>query len=67
MKKGQPDQVTWTSWEAEAFELLKKDLINAVMLKNLDFSKPFQLQIDASDVGVGAVLNQEGDQDHLIT
>ena len=67
MKKGQPDQVTWTSWEAEAFELLKKDLIDAVMLKNTDFSKPFQLQIDASDVGVGAVLNQEGDQDHPIT
>ena len=38
-KKGQPDQVTWTSWEAEAFELLKKYLIDAVMLKNQDFSK----------------------------
>ena len=65
-KKGQPDQVTWTSWEAEAVELLKKDLINAVMLKNPDFSKPFQLQTDASDVGVGAVLSQGGDQDQPI-
>ena len=63
MKKGQPDRVTWTSWEAEAFELLKKDLINAVMLKNPDFSKPFQLQTDASGMGVGAVLSQGGDQD----
>ena len=25
MKKRQPDQVTWTSREAEAFELLKKE------------------------------------------
>ena len=65
-KKGQPDQVTWTSWEAEAFELLKKDLIDAVMLKNPDFSKPFQLQTDASDMGIGAVLNQGGDQDQPI-
>ena len=39
MKKGQPDQVTWTTWEAEAFELLKKDFIDTVMLKNPDFSK----------------------------
>ena len=66
MKKGQPDQVTWTSWEAEAFKLLKKDLIDTVMLKTPDFSKPFQLQTDASDVGVGAVLNQGGDQDQPI-
>ena len=58
--------MTWTSWEAEAFELLKKDLINAVMLKNPDFSKPFQLQTDASYVGVGAVLSQGGDQDQPI-
>ena len=65
-KKGQPDQVTWTSWEAEAFELLKKDLINTVMLKNSDFSKPFQLQTDASDMGIGAVLSQGGDQDQPI-
>ena len=65
-KKGQPDQVTWTSWEAEAFQLLKKDLIDEVMVKNLDFSKPFQLQTDASDVGIGAVLSKGGDQDQPI-
>ena len=59
--------MTWTSWEVEAFELLKKDLIDAVMLKNPDFSKPFQLQTDASDVGVGAVLSQGGDQGQPIT
>ena len=30
------------------------------VLRNVNFSLPFILQVDASDVGVGAVLSQEG-------
>ena len=36
------------------------------MLKNQNFSQPFLLQTDASDVGVGAVLNQGGENDRPI-
>ena len=33
------------------------------MLKNPDFRQIFQVQTDASDVGVGAILSQGGDSD----
>jgi len=36
------------------------------MLVNPNFSQPFQLQTDASNVGVGAVLSQGGDNDRPI-
>ena len=36
------------------------------MLRNPDYTQTFQLQTDASDVGVGAVLSQGGEQDQPI-
>ena len=36
------------------------------MLKNQNFSQPFLLQTDASDVEVGAVLNLGGENDRPI-
>ena len=41
-------------------DALKSALVSALVLTLLDFSKPFQLQTDASDLGVGAVLLQDG-------
>ena len=38
------------------FELLKRMLMSYPVLWNVNFSLPFILQVDASDVGVGAVL-----------
>ena len=62
-KKGDPENIKWTTTADEAFETLKLDLSSSVMLKNPDFTATFQLQTDASDIGVGAVLNQGGGQD----
>lgn len=55
-KKGQPIQ--WTKEADAAFRTLKERLVTAPVLASPDFSLPFCIQTDASDVGIGAVLFQ---------
>lgn len=52
----------WNDRCQESFDQLKAILANEPLLKAPDFSKPFKLGVDASDVGVGAVLMQEDER-----
>ena len=58
----------WSKECQQAFEKIKSLLLSAPVLKAPDFDKSFKLQVDASDVGTGAVLLQEGLQgiDHSV-
>lgn len=58
----------WTSDCQHAFECLKALLTAAPILAYPDFTRPFVLDTDASDTGIGAVLSQVHDdgREHVI-
>ncbi|KAL7289062.1 hypothetical protein TKK_0017016 [Trichogramma kaykai] len=49
----------WTPKQETSFQTLKTCLTTAPILIFLDFSKPFTLTTDSSDLAIGAVLSQE--------
>lgn len=59
VKKGEPNYVTWGPEQDEAFRTLKSKLLEEPVLRLPDFSRPFVVQTDASDYGIGAALMQE--------
>jgi hypothetical protein len=52
----------WTETEQKAFDNIKSALYKSPKLSPPDYSEPFWLQTDASELGTGAVLFQRGDR-----
>lgn len=64
-KKGK--RFEWGESAEAAMQTIKQILVSAPVLANPDYDKPFIIQSDASDVGMGAVLVQgEGENERII-
>ena len=58
---------TWEDEQEKAFDIIKQHLIEPVLLYCPDFDKPFEIQSDASNVGVGGVILQRiNDKEHVV-
>jgi hypothetical protein len=58
MKKGVP--FYWGAAQEHSFNTLINKLTHALLLQLPDFGKTFELECDASGIGIGGVLLQEG-------
>ena len=57
-----PNKVAWTPSHEQAFFRLKDLLTSKPILCSPDVTKPFVLQTDASESGIGAVLSQADEE-----
>ena len=52
----------WTEECQKVFEALKTAIVEGVVLDHPDFSRPFIVDTDASEIGMGAILSQEDEE-----
>ena len=57
----------WTEECQSTFNDLIEALLRTPVLQPLDFTKPFKVQTDASEFGLGAMLAQQTDgEEHVV-
>lgn len=61
LRKNEPLTVAWDETKEQAFADLKNALTSHPVLNSPDYTKPFVVQCDASDRGMGVVLCQKAD------
>ncbi|KAF7802266.1 Transposon Ty3-I Gag-Pol polyprotein [Senna tora] len=54
------EEFKWSDDAVTSFNALKAAITSALVLVLPDFSKPFTIETDASGLGIGAMLSQEG-------
>jgi hypothetical protein len=59
-KGGGKSKFVWSESKQKAFKALKHHLCSTPVLSLLDLQQPFEIEIDASDYIVGAILTQHG-------
>ena len=57
-KKGKRVKIEWNEEAEAAFQMLKEKMCKEVILEFPDYTKPFRMSTDASQVSMGGVLSQ---------
>ncbi len=65
LTKGGGIKIHWGPEVARAFEELKRCFTSAPILSIPDSERPFVVEVDASEVGIGAILSQRGEDGKL--
>lgn len=66
LTKGNPIHLSWNETADTAFKALKRALSSTPVLAMPDYNRPFYIQTDASDIGIGAILMQKFDGEEKV-
>lgn len=58
-KKNRNERFTWTQQDQEIIDKIFSKIKEQIILSYPDYTKPFQLNVDASNLAIGAILYQE--------